>query len=121
MPSTTWPWLPQQKNDTIDNLVKSVSQLTATNAKQSEQIIKLTEDLKRALAGKTSPNTTVKAPDSWLNPNGYCWSCGYKVGWKHGSDNCRKKAEGHKCAATRQNTMGGSKKGAGFGTAPNGK
>ena len=109
------------KNDTIDNLVRSVSQLTATNAKQSEQIIKLTEDRKRALAGKPSANTTVKAPDSWLNPNGYCWSCGYKVGWKHGSDNCRKKAEGHKSAATRQDTMGGSKIGAGFGTAPNGK
>ena len=109
------------KNDTIDNLVRSVSQLTATNAKQSEQIIKLTEDLKRALEGKPSANATVKAPDSWLNPNGYCWSCGYKVGWKHGSDNCRKKAEGHKSAATRQDTMGGSKIGAGFGTAPNGK
>ena len=35
------------KNDTIDNLVNSVSELTATNAKQNEQIIKLTEDLKR--------------------------------------------------------------------------
>ena len=66
---TTWPWQPQQKNDTIDNHVKSVSQLTATNAKQNEQIIKLAEKLKRALAGEKSPNTSEKEPDSWLNPN----------------------------------------------------
>jgi len=67
-------------SDTIDNLVNSVAELTATNDKQNEQIIKLTEDLKRALAGTKSSNTIDKATDAWANPNGCRWTCGYKVG-----------------------------------------
>ncbi len=108
------------KNNTIDNLVKCLSQLTATNAKQSEQIIKLTEELKKALVCKTSTNTP-RTQDLWLNPNGYCWTHGYKIGWKHSSSNCGTKAEGHKNGATRQDTMGSSSLGAGFGNAPNEK
>ena len=50
------------KNDTIDNLVKSVSELTTINTKQNEQIIKLTEDLKRTLAGNKSNNAIEKVP-----------------------------------------------------------
>lgn len=40
--------------------------------------------------------------------NGYCWTHGYKVGTSHSSATCTAKAEGHKDAATRANTMGGS-------------
>jgi len=108
------------KSDTIDNLVNSVAELTATNAKKNEQTIKLTEDLKRTLAGTKNSNTIETVHDAWANPNGYYWTCGYKVGWKHKSSNSRQQAEGHTCDTTRHNTMGGSKHGAGFGNAQNG-
>ena len=45
------------KNETIDNLVSSVAELTATNAKQNSQIIKMTEDLKKALSANTNTNS----------------------------------------------------------------
>ena len=124
------------KNETIDNLVASVAALTATNAKQNTQIIKLTDDLKKALAANNNnstwrggrPNTNPTNPtnptrnrDEWADPKGYCWTCGYKVDYKHNGKTCKTCAPGHKAEATRQNTMGGSTRNAGFGEAPNGK
>ena len=109
------------KSNTIGNLVSSMTKLTANIAKQNEENIKLTEDLKGALAATKISNTIEKVPDAWANPNEYCWTCGYKVGWKHKSSNCRSQAEGHTYDAKRQNTMGGSKKGTGFGITPNRK
>ena len=124
------------KNETIDNLVSSVAELTATNAKQNTQIIKLTEDLKKALAANTNTNSNwrggrpnnnpaptnpTKHREDWANPKGYCWTCGYKVNYKHNGKTCKTQAPGHKEEATRQNIMGGNKRNAGFGEAPNGK
>eukprot|EP00957_Ditylum_brightwellii_P121904 9296285-Ditylum_brightwellii.AAC.1 len=43
--------------------------------------------------------------------HGYCWSCGYKVDYKHNSVACLKKKDGHQDAATRLTTMGGSQAG----------
>ena len=37
---TIWLWRPQQKNDTIDKLVNTVAELTATNATLTEQLKK---------------------------------------------------------------------------------
>ena len=45
---------------------------------------------------------------SKYNPNGYCWSHGYKVTKTHNSKTCKFQKEGHKEGATRENTMGGS-------------
>ena len=124
------------KNEITDNLVSSVVALTATNAKQNTQIIKLTDDLKKALAANNNnstwrggrPNTNPTNPtnptrnrDEWADPKGYCWTCGYKVDYKYNGKTCKTCAPGHKCDTTRQNTMGGSTRNAGFGEASNGK
>eukprot|EP00804_Cyclotella_cryptica_P021962 CCRYP_000901-RA/>CCRYP_000901-RA protein AED:0.35 eAED:0.34 QI:0/0/0/1/1/1/2/0/655 len=41
-------------------------------------------------------------------PRGYCWMHGIRVQEGHSSATCANKVEGHKDAATRANTMGGS-------------
>eukprot|EP00957_Ditylum_brightwellii_P196935 15004020-Ditylum_brightwellii.AAC.1 len=45
-----------------------------------------------------------------LDPNKYCWSCGFKVGVTHNSRNCRYHKEGHQVEATRTNIMGSSRR-----------
>lgn len=50
-------------------------------------------------------------PQASLDPEGYCHTHGYRVTKKHTSATCFVKASGHKDAATRNNTMGGSIRG----------
>jgi hypothetical protein len=40
------------------------------------------------------------------NKDNYCWSHGYQVGLNHTSDNCTKKAPGHKDNTIKTNIMG---------------
>jgi hypothetical protein len=47
-------------------------------------------------------NTYVRKSYKTNNEN-YCWSHGYQVGLNHKSDNCTKKAPGHKDNATKAN------------------
>ena len=42
-----------------------------------------------------------------LDPNGYCWSHGFKVKMGHTSMTCTKHLAEHRDGATRVNTMGG--------------
>eukprot|EP00957_Ditylum_brightwellii_P124410 9482180-Ditylum_brightwellii.AAC.1 len=42
-----------------------------------------------------------------MEPDGYCWSCGYCVPKNHNSLNCDKKKSGHQFGATHANIMGG--------------
>ncbi len=51
-----------------------------------------------------------------FSPNGYCWTHGYKVGLHHNSGSCKAKEGGHKDAATRADTMGGSNENKGWDT-----
>jgi hypothetical protein len=46
-----------------------------------------------------------------LNPQGYCWSHGYRVQNGHNSATCKGKLQGHQDNATRTDTKGGSNKG----------
>ena len=46
--------------------------------------------------------------NSKFNGDGYCWTHGYRVHIGHSSSTCRSENQGHKKAATRRNTMGGS-------------
>ena len=67
------------------------------------------------LAGKPAP-TAPSVPKlastaprtNHLDPTGYCWTHGYRVTKGHTSATCKTPMEGHKTAATRNNTMGGS-------------
>ena len=102
---------------TITELVEANKKLTETNAE-------LVAQLKLALGNKcievpTPEPAQTKAKtlhDRWLayeakmDPNGYCWTHGYRVVRGHCSKTCTNKAAGHKDEATRQNPMGGSQR-----------
>ena len=115
------------KNDTIESLVKMISDLTSTKSELTATVKKLTNQLERALSKNgrsdyTNPSNGGKWP-SWCAPDVYCFTCGYKLRKGHNSSTCNRgkgNLDNNK-EATRQNTMGGSKTNAGFGNAPNGK
>ena len=114
------------KADTIDDMATSIGKLTTSNAKLTTSIKKLTSQLESALARvKGGNNSTTKVGDNpWPhNPDGYCWTCGYKVSKKHNIGTCFKGKDcpNHKKETTRKNAMGGSTENAGYGNAPNGK
>ena len=54
-----------------------------------------------------------------FDPTGYCHTHGWRVHASHTSAKCKKKKRGHKDAATRADTMGGSNKNQGWETNPN--
>ena len=86
-------------------LTASVTSLTASVAALSAAYM--------LLAGKPAPAAAVPkpastAPRNRLDPTGYCWTHGYCVMKGHTSATCKTPMEGHKTAATRNNTMGGS-------------
>ena len=105
----------------------AVDTLVANNAKLTEQVQSLTATIERltienanlikvitniAGASATLPTSTQQqsARESNFDPNGYCWTHGYKVHKNHTSATCKRKAPGHQDAATRENPMGGSTK-----------
>ena len=126
----------QRENDlnaAMDNLVAIMSSdkgqvetLIATNADLTAQIKALTETNTRLtmenanligiitkIAGNAPAATTGTSNanrDLNYDPNGYCWTHGYRVHKNHNSANCKSKAPGHQDAATRANLMGGSTK-----------
>ena len=106
-----------QKNETLEQLIKInemkektlnnlMTQLTAEKATSSKFL-----DIISKAGLKTGGNSTSGGGSSnaskW-DPNGYCWSHGYKVTKNHNSKTCRTRKDGHKEEATRANTMGGS-------------
>eukprot|EP00957_Ditylum_brightwellii_P175325 13346747-Ditylum_brightwellii.AAC.1 len=56
----------------------------------------------------TTPARQEQHTPRGYDPNGYCWSHGYRVMRGHNSQSCKKPKEGHRRKATRANTMGGS-------------
>jgi hypothetical protein len=113
----------------LDNLASAAStekttlnQLIENNAALTASVTALTASLTALTAAYTilaaggkppTPAPAASAPKKkkGLDPNGYCWTHGYRVTHEHSSANCRAKAEGHKDTATRNNIMGGSTKG----------
>lgn len=91
-----------QKNDTVEKLVISNKTLTDTVATLTNDITRLTNAIASLKANKST-----KAPQA-NDPNGYCWTHGYKVKFGHSSKTCTNRKDGHKEDATRGNTMGGS-------------
>ena len=120
------------KNDTIESLVKTISEITNTNSALTATIKKLVNQLERAKSknGRSKNNSASGGGASgggrwphWCNPDVYCFTCGYKLQKGRDSNTCnnRKGNPNHMNEETRQNTMGGSMVNAGFGNAPNGK
>ena len=109
------------KQTTLDILAQSNTTLVKVNAEQQHTIAKLTnkittleKKLEQSSVGGGGGSASEK-----FDPNMYCWSHEYINYPNHNSATCRNKKEGHKCEATRQNTMGGSIWNAGIGNAPN--
>ena len=115
------------KNDTIESLVKTISELTNTNSALTATIKKLANQLERAQSknGRSENNGASSGGKwpHWCAPDAYCFTCGYKLRKGHYSSTCNnvKGNPNNMKEETRQNTMGGSKADAGFGNAPNGK
>jgi hypothetical protein len=115
--------------DVMTQLTETNKQLVRTNQQLTDQLTRALAELaqhKTPMPYKPKPNPTVKPPTphngtrppfdhaAWLlslDPQGYCWSHGYKVTTGHNSHNCKGKLPGHQDAATRINPMGGSEKG----------
>ena len=127
------------KQQTLDTVIENNQRLVQTNARLVEEIAALRALLEKEKKKSTNNNNTRNNNASGqqdqtnvggersnksggttkFDPEKYCWTCGYRV--THNSDACKIRAPGHKTEATRQNTMGGSTRGAGFGVPPNGK
>ena len=120
------------KNDTIESLVKTISELTTTNSAITATIKKLANQLERAQSksGRKENNGASGGGASgdgkwprWSNPDAYCFTYGYKLRRGHDSITCNngKGNPNHMKEAMRQNTIGGITKNAVFGRDPNGK
>eukprot|EP00804_Cyclotella_cryptica_P003024 CCRYP_006030-RA/>CCRYP_006030-RA protein AED:0.48 eAED:0.47 QI:0/-1/0/1/-1/1/1/0/108 len=94
-----------QKDQVIASLTKSLEDKKCIN---STLLAIIRGGGLKAGTGDTNSNRT--GGGTWekkLDPNGYCWSHGYKVKIGHNSLTCNKRLDGHKDNATRANTMGG--------------
>jgi hypothetical protein len=92
---------------TFATMTTTMANLTAQVTTQGVEIAALTKQLAAALAGKNAPRND-RNPTPRIDQGGYCWSHGYLVTATHTGITCKKQKDGHKAAATRQNTMGGS-------------
>ena len=94
-------------------LTNTVATLTQQAITDKATISKLQQQLHHQghSQGHPPPNG-VPAPTfrgrEWKDQGSYCWSHGYKVGRRHGSQTCTNRKEGHQEAATRTDLMGGS-------------
>ena len=102
------------EHTTLKQLVDANVTLTTSVATLTTSVAALTAAYTLLAAGATNtpaPAATARA-NTRATPTfaagGYCWTHGYRVSVGHNSANCKKKAENHKDAATRANTMNGS-------------
>jgi hypothetical protein len=98
------------KKAILEQLITSNSSLSTSNSNLTNQV-KTLRDQHAAksrsgicgVAGSNDPNKR-REPD----PDGYCWSHGYRIGHGHTGHTCSHPKEGHQPTATRNNIMGGS-------------
>jgi hypothetical protein len=104
------------ERSTLAQLIETNATLTANIATLTTSVASLTAAytiLANAKNTNQTPSTGKKrsggtTADKNLAAGGYCWTHGYRVRKRHDSTTCNNKAEGHKDAATRSNTMNGS-------------
>lgn len=93
----------EMKEITLKNLMTQL-------AKEKETSSKLLDIIHKAglkTGGHNNSSSSSSTSSKW-DPNGYCWTHGYKVTKNHNSKTCKTRKEGHQEDATRANTMGGS-------------
>jgi hypothetical protein len=98
------------KKAILDLLIASNSSLATSNSNLTREVMTLHDQYAAKsrsgvcrVAGINDPNKR-RGPD----PDGYCWSHGYRVGHGHNGHTCSHPKEGHQPTATRNNIMGGS-------------
>jgi hypothetical protein len=101
--------------ETVATLTRAIA--TLTDQLKAKDIWEKSQEaeVRRLLGvqGNTSPAAAASTPTTYVrksyrtNNDNYCWSHGYQVGLNHTSDNCTKKAPGHKDNAIKTNIMGG--------------
>jgi hypothetical protein len=91
---------------------------TAAGSKYEEKMLEMQSmilDLQKQVTSfaqnKPSAPTKQRCKHKPLDPNGYCWTHGYRASMVHNSATCNYPANCHKKNATHSNTMGGSTKG----------
>ena len=96
----------------IAQLTQANAELTSTNKKLVQQMEDAVKSIRTLMENdakrEKEKSERAKTYNERFDPNGYCWSHGYKVTFDHTSCNCTVKKPGHKDNATRANTMGGS-------------
>jgi hypothetical protein len=118
-PPLLTPTLYDQLDGYLDNLANaatsehgSLKQLAESNATLTASVAALTAAFTLLAKGTAAAPTTAGRNNARAAPTfaegGYCWTHGYRVSVGHTSANCKKKADNHKDAATRTNTMKGS-------------
>ena len=110
-----------QENDTADKLVAANERLAKALADANSALSRLclptTPTTTAAAASSTNrPAHWASTPLDW-DPNGYCWTHGYKIKTNHNSANCSHRIDGHISTATRSNTKVGSGRNQGWTTA----
>ena len=98
----------------LSQLTQANAELTKTNKKLVDQMTEAVQALKVLADADTKREEArcirVREYNMKFDPEGYCWTHGYKVTPGHNSCTCTDKKPGHKDAATRANPMGGSQK-----------
>ena len=111
--------LKQEEEEEDDKQTNSANAVVQTSVQQQtnelllsmqESLKLLAEQLKKDKTSKFKKRTNKKTPDnppfSRTDTSKYCWTHGC---CNHNSNECSRKAEGHKNEATKSNMMGGSK------------
>jgi hypothetical protein len=101
-------------NTTLAQQLTEAMKLLKKAQEENNMLVKIIEDagIKHQMRGnnknKRKGKIDYQKTDHLMDPEGYCWSCGFRVPKNHNSMNCEKKKTGHQVGATRANTMGGS-------------
>lgn len=93
---------------TLAQLIENNATLTASITSLTASVASLTAAYAILAAGSDTNKQGGDKRRGHLAQKGYCWTHGYRVKHNHDSATCKYKAEGHKDAATRANTMNGS-------------
>ena len=115
--------LAQANNAAMANMAATQTELLKQLADMQEKFATLAANTRQMQTAGTDAATPVRRNGRRRNPtagpsrprnrdpNGYCWTHGYRVTYGHNSTTCHTRAPGHKENATRDDTMGGSQAG----------
>jgi hypothetical protein len=94
----------------IEQLIASNSSLATSTSTLTSQVKTLCNQLAARSRGGGRRGSSSNDPNKkrGLNPAGYCWSHGYRVGHGHTGHTCSNPKEGHQPTTTHNNIMGGS-------------